>query len=105
MRCSVNLSIFKTFPICYASVTLSLKLLRPRYSMDKNLALEIFLKKSELRKEVWSKLNKPKTATEIAKELGKHRSAISRVLLDLQKANFIECVNPEESSFRHYQKR
>ncbi|GAI25770.1 unnamed protein product, partial [marine sediment metagenome] len=44
-------------------------------------------------------------ATEIAKELGKHRSAISRVLLDMKKAGFIECVNPYESSFRHYQKK
>ena len=31
----------------------------------------IFLKKSRLRKDVLSKLNEPKTATEIAKELKK----------------------------------
>jgi DNA-binding MarR family transcriptional regulator len=49
-------------------------------------------------------LKKGKTATEIAKELRKHRSAISRVLLDMEKIGFIKCVNPEDKSFRHYVK-
>ena len=73
--------------------------------MNKALKLMIFLKKSKLRQEVWDKLNKPKMATEIAKELNRHRSAISRTLLDFEKENLIECVNPEDSSFRHYIKR
>lgn len=72
---------------------------------NKELRLSIFLKKGELRKEVWVKLDKPKTATEIAKELKKHRSAISRVLLDMEKSGFIKCVNPEDKSFRHYVKK
>lgn len=71
---------------------------------NKELRLKIFLKKGELRREVWENLSKEKTATEIAKELGKHRSAVSRVLLDMEKAGFIKCVNPEDSSFRHYTK-
>jgi predicted transcriptional regulator len=73
--------------------------------MDKELKLEIFLKKSKLRKQVWEKLNKAKTATEIARELGKHRSAISRVLLDLERTGYAKCVNPEDKSFRHYVKK
>ena len=73
--------------------------------MNEKLRLEIFLKKSKLRKDVWHSFNKPKTATEIAKELKKHRSAISRVLLNMQKENFVECVNPHEKSFRHYIKK
>ena len=73
--------------------------------MDKALKLSIFLKKGKLRKEVWGKLNEPKTATEIAKELGKHRSAISRVLLDLERKGFVKCVNPEDKNFRHYVKK
>jgi predicted transcriptional regulator len=73
--------------------------------MEKGLKLEIFLKKSKLRKQVWEKLNKAKTATEIAKELGKHRSAISRVLLDMGKAGYANCVNPEDKSFRHYMRK
>ena len=73
--------------------------------MEKELKLEIFLKKSQLRKEVWNNLDKAKTATEIAKELEKHRSAISRVLLDLERAGYAKCVNPEDKSFRHYVKK
>ena len=46
---------------------------------------EIFLKKGKLRRSIVNKLTEPKTATELAKELGKHRSSISRVLLGLEK--------------------
>ena len=73
--------------------------------MNKTLKLQIFLKKGRLRQEVWDNLNKAKTASDIAKELEKHRSAISRVLLDMQKEGFVKCVNPEDASFRHYVKR
>jgi predicted transcriptional regulator len=73
--------------------------------MEHELRLEIFLKKSRLRTEVWNRLNKAKTATEIAHELGKHRSAVSRVLLDMVEASLIRCVNPEDKSFRHYVKK
>ena len=79
-------------------------MLRLRY-MNRELKKEIFLKKSKLRKEVYGLLEKPKTATEIAKELGKHRSSVSRVLLDLGEAGFAKCVNPDDKSFRHYVKR
>jgi predicted transcriptional regulator len=73
--------------------------------MKKELELEIFLKKSDLRKEVWNNLNKPKTATEIADELKKHRSSISRVLLDMQKKDLVKCLNSEDKSFRCYVKK
>jgi DNA-binding MarR family transcriptional regulator len=73
--------------------------------VNKDWKLSIFLKKSELRKEVWNNLDKPKTATDIAKELKKHRSAISRVLLDMEKEGFVKCVNPEDDKFRHYVKK
>jgi len=70
-----------------------------------SLKLSIFLKKSGLRGEVWNNLDKPKTATEIAKELRRHRSAISRVLLDMDDAGFVKCINPQDKSFRHYTKK
>jgi len=73
--------------------------------MKRGLKLEIFLKKSKLRQEVWNKLNKAKTATDIAKELKKHRSAVSRALLDMENAGLVKCVNPEDKSFRHYEKK
>ncbi len=40
--------------------------------------------------------------TNLAKELKKHRSAISRVLLDMEKEGFVKCINPEDDKFRHY---
>jgi len=46
-----------------------------------------------------------KTAIELSKESNKHRSSISRVLLDLEKAGYIKCVNPDDSSFRCYVKK
>jgi DNA-binding MarR family transcriptional regulator len=73
--------------------------------MKKGFKLEIFLKKSELRKDVWKLLDKPKTASEIAKDLKKHRSSISRVLLDMEKEGFVKCLNPEDKSFRCYVKK
>jgi len=73
--------------------------------MDKKLKLLIFLKKSKLRRQVWEKLDRLKTATDIAKELGKHRSSISRVLLDMARRGVVRCVNKEDKSFRCYVKR
>ena len=73
--------------------------------MKKELLLEIFLKKSKLRKDVWDQLDKNKTATEIARDLEKHRSAVSRVLLDLEKKGFVKCLNSEDTSFRCYIKK
>ena len=70
--------------------------------MNKELKKEIFLKKGRLRKEIISKLNEPKTASELAKELNKHRSAVSRALIDLEKEGLVKCVNPEDDKFRHY---
>jgi len=72
--------------------------------MKRELKLKIFLRKSKLRQEVWDKLIGEKTATEVAGELKKHRSAVSRVLLDMQKEGFVKCLNPEDSSFRCYVK-
>ena len=73
--------------------------------MKNEFKLEIFLKKSKLRLDVWDELDKSKTATDIANRLKKHRSSISRVLLDMEKKGLIECVNPEDKSFRHYVKK
>lgn len=73
--------------------------------MNKELKKEIFFKKSKLRKKVYEQLDKAKTATDLAKELGKHRSSISRVLLDMEMTGFVKCINPEDKSFRHYIKK
>jgi len=74
--------------------------------MDKKeLKKDIFLKKSKLRREAYNHLDKLKTATDLAKELGKHRSSISRILLDMERAELVKCINPEDKSFRMYLKR
>ena len=73
--------------------------------IEKELKKEIFLKKGKLRKLVLESLNKAKTATELADELKKHRSSISRVLLDMEREGFVKCLNPEDKSFRCYVKR
>ena len=54
---------------------------------------------------VWNELDKLKIASDISRELGKHRSAISRVLLDMEKEGFVKCINSEDKSFRHYVKK
>lgn len=71
----------------------------------KGIKRKIFLKKGKLRKDVLLRLDKPKTATELAKELGKHRSSISRILLVLENNGLVKCINPEDDKFRHYMKK
>ena len=66
---------------------------------------DIFLKRGKLRKDVLGILEDEMTATEVAKKLNKHRSSVSRALLDLQKAGLVKCINPEDASFRHYVKK
>ena len=73
--------------------------------MKRELRLEIFLKKSQLRKDVWDKIDGHKTASELAKELGKHRSAVSRVLLAMEEEGLANCLNSEDVSFRVYEKK
>ena len=70
----------------------------------KGIELKIFLKKGNVRKLVYDCLTEPKTATEIAKEINKHRSAVSRALLDMEKAGLVKCINPKDDKFRHYLK-
>ena len=68
----------------------------------RELKKKIFLKKGKLRKEVLNRLSEPKTASELAKEMNKHRSSISRILIELEKNGFVKCINPEDDRFRHY---
>ncbi len=73
--------------------------------VKKELKDKIFLKKGKIRQLVLNKLNEPKTATELAQELKKHRSSISRTLIELEKKGFVKIVNPEDDRFRHYVKK
>ncbi len=63
----------------------------------------IFFGRGKLRLIVLEALNKkPQIASFLAHELGKHREAISRVFLDLQKEGLAKCTNPQSSNFRYY---
>ena len=62
-----------------------------------------FLARGRLKTEVLKLLNQPRTSTQIAKTLKKHRSAISRIFLDLQKRGLVKCLNPEDNMTRFYQ--
>ncbi len=62
-----------------------------------------FLARGRLKVEVLKLLNQPKTSTQIAKLLKRHRSAISRIFLDLEKKGLIKCLNPEDNMSRFYQ--
>jgi DNA-binding MarR family transcriptional regulator len=63
---------------------------------------EIFINKGRLRKEILSSLDKPQTATELAKMLHRHRSSVSRTLLSLEKEKLVRCLNPNDDKFRYY---
>jgi DNA-binding MarR family transcriptional regulator len=71
----------------------------------KGFEIQIFLKQGKLRKDVLNSLTEPKTATDIAKEIWKHRSSISRVLIELEKKGLVKCINPDDDKFRHYVKK
>lgn len=70
----------------------------------KGIKKNIFLKKGNVRRLIYNNLNEAKTATELAKEINKHRSAVSRALLDMEKAGLVKCINQEDNKFRHYVK-
>ncbi len=38
-------------------------------------------------------------------EMEKHRSSISRIILDLEREGFVKCINPEDDRFRYYVKK
>lgn len=61
-----------------------------------------YILRGKLRKEVLSCLASPKTATILSKEINKHRSAISRILLELEKRGFVKCLNPKDVMHRFY---
>ena len=62
----------------------------------------IFIKKGKLRGEVLNLLEKPFTATELSKKMSKHRSSISRILIDFERVGLVRCINKEDDRFRHY---
>ena len=62
-----------------------------------------YLSRGEKKKEVLKILDKPKTPTQISKLLKMHRSSTSKILLQMEKKQFVKCLNPEDRMARYYQ--
>ena len=61
-----------------------------------------FINRSKISKLILEKLDLPKTAVMLKKELNKHRESISRVLLQLEKKGYVKCQNPQDNNYRYY---
>ena len=61
-----------------------------------------FVKRGKIRIEALKRLVSPKTPTDMAMEIGKHRSAVSRAILDLEKEGLVKCLTPNEKVCRLY---
>jgi len=61
-----------------------------------------FIVRSEHRKRVFEVLDKPKTPTQLAKDLNIDLGYISNILISLIERELIECLNPEEKRHRLY---
>ncbi|MBI2558513.1 hypothetical protein HYW20_04275 [Candidatus Woesearchaeota archaeon] len=62
-----------------------------------------YLTRSEKKKQILQILEKPKTPTQISKLLKMHRSSASKILLQMEKKQFVKCLNPDDKMARYYQ--
>lgn len=67
------------------------------------LELAGFVLRSEYRKKVFLKLEKPIMPSKIAKELDIRLTHITRELRFLKERGLVECLNPKEKTGRLYQ--
>lgn len=63
-----------------------------------------FVIRSENRKKVFLALSKPKTPTEISKEIELNLGYISNIIISLLERKLVECLNPEEKRHRLYRR-
>ncbi len=61
-----------------------------------------FVVRSSNRKRVIEALDKPKTPTELSRELGLNLGYMSNLLIELLKRKMIKCLTPEEKRHRFY---
>jgi len=62
-----------------------------------------FVVRSKHRKSVFEVLDKPKTPTQLAKELEINLGYISNILISLLDRKLINCLNPDEKRHRLYE--
>jgi DNA-binding HxlR family transcriptional regulator len=58
--------------------------------------------RGRLKRRVLIVLDKPKTASILAKELKTHRSTISDILIQMEEKGIVECLDPEQPYNRYY---
>lgn len=61
-----------------------------------------FVVRSINRKKVFLALSKPKTPTELSKEVELNLGYISNIIISLIERKLVECLNPEEKRHRLY---
>ncbi len=61
-----------------------------------------FVTRGSVRRKVIKGLLRPNTPTELAKNLGVARAAVSRTIQALEKVGLVECLTPEENRDRYY---
>jgi len=61
-----------------------------------------YVLRAKNRKRIIKALNEPKLPSQLAEELEMHISHVSRTLNQLQKAEMVECLTPEEKVGRLY---
>lgn len=62
-----------------------------------------WIKSSEQRQEILSRLEKPKTPSNLASELDVHIQSVSRNLSKMEEKEVVELINPEARKGRLYQ--
>jgi len=62
-----------------------------------------FVVRSKHRKRVFEVLNKPKTPTQLAKELDINLGYVSNIIISLLDRKLINCLNPDEKRHRLYE--
>ena len=61
-----------------------------------------FVARGSVRRNVIKGLLRPNTPTELAKDLGIARSAVSRTIQEFEKLGLVECLTPDEKMSRYY---
>lgn len=62
-----------------------------------------FVYRGKIRIKVLKGLFKPKTPTELSKEIKTHRSTTSRAILALVDKGLVKCLTPNENMGRYYE--
>ena len=61
-----------------------------------------FIVRNKNRKRVFNTLEKPKTPTQISKELQLNIGYISNIIIELLNRKLIKCLSPNEKRYRFY---